>query len=105
MRRNFEKNRFLEFDFDGNSYSYGKIESISFNNCDKMDYVSDNAFTALNNLKQVSFDGSSLFFLSGEAFYNCRNLEIISLKNTNLKYIDSSLGVIYTGQWHKHSII
>ena len=53
---------------DGNAFE--SLESVSFNNCQNLDYVADNAFAFLENLRQVSFENSSLFYISGQVeFY------------------------------------
>jgi len=50
----------------------------------------------LKSLESVSFSGSELFYLSGQAFYDCQKLKNLDLSNTNVKYIDSCLP-IYLG--------
>ena len=69
---------------------------MKFENCGEFDYVGDAAFSFLKSLESVSFSGSELFYLSGQAFYDCQKLKNLDLSNTNVKYIDSCLP-IYIG--------
>ena len=58
-----------------------------------MDYVAEAAFYALDNLDNVSFHNSALFYISGAAFYECNQLTSVDLSNTEITYVDASLDV------------
>ena len=85
-----------EFALNGAEDAYRYLEEIKFENCGEFDYVGDAAFSFLKSLESVSFSGSELFYLSGQAFYDCQKLKNLDLSNTNVKYIDSCLP-IYLG--------
>jgi len=82
-----------EFALNGAEDAYRYLEEVKFENCGEFDYVGDAAFSFLKSLESVSFSGSELFYLSGQAFYDCQKLKNLDLSNTNVKYIDSCLPI------------
>ena len=52
-----------EFTFNGDSEKFENLEEVLLEDCDQLAYVDDAAFAYLQNLKNVSFKNSALFYL------------------------------------------